>query len=292
MIFGAEEFQSTRPRGARLNSGIVFDQVICVSIHAPTGGATRSAAPPGSGTCFNPRAHGGATQRLSASTHDACFNPRAHGGRDPAGWSCCRSWRGFNPRAHGGRDLRRALAVQKFREFQSTRPRGARPGFSSSISTSSYVSIHAPTGGATKLSVYGVGYDKWFQSTRPRGARPTTPMAVQLTRLFQSTRPRGARHNSSCTASRLLCFNPRAHGGRDAEFGRLTPILCKVSIHAPTGGATLNELVKVCQGNSFNPRAHGGRDSSRPPSRTTSIGFNPRAHGGRDAFCHRFSVTS
>ena len=39
---GAEyiEFQSTRPRGARLSASDIAGKTILVSIHAPTGGAT------------------------------------------------------------------------------------------------------------------------------------------------------------------------------------------------------------------------------------------------------------
>ena len=76
-------------------------------------------------------------------------------------------------------------------------------------------------------------------------------------------------------------FNPRAHGGRDL---RAVPMLLRtsrfqstrprgarlgtfikyfqctiVSIHAPTGGATLSDQSPASQ-KSFNPRAHGGRD--------------------------------
>ena len=57
----------------------------------------------------------------------------------------------------------------------------------------------------------------WFQSTRPRGARPILAREAVSTDLFQSTRPRGAR---------LM-----------AEIKSLSSI--RVSIHAPTRGATV-----------------------------------------------------
>ena len=53
-------------------------------------------------------------------------------------------------------------------------------------------------------------------------------------------------------------FNPRAHAGRDS----LIPVLVnaiKVSIHAPTQGAT-HWIMKRYRPGSFNPRAHAGRD--------------------------------
>ena len=56
----------------------------------------------------------------------------------------------------------------------------------------------------------------------------------------------------------MLCFNPRAHVGRDISF-HLVNLSLHVSIHAPTWGATActwGGLLDFC----FNPRAHVGRD--------------------------------
>ena len=100
------------------------------------------------------------------------------------------------------------------------------------------VSIHAPTRGATSRMYQGAS-PQLFQSTPPRGGRPTSP-----------TLPRA-----------IPCFNPRPHEGgdikedeqrsRDEKFqstpprgGRLTSHAYysdydKVSIHAPTRGATI-----------------------------------------------------
>ena len=55
-----------------------------------------------------------------------------------------------------------------------------------------FVSIHAPTQGAT-IMAYFCKSTNLFQSTRPRRAR----------------RPRHGPHNTP------VCFNPRAHAGRD-----------------------------------------------------------------------------
>ncbi len=56
-------FQPTRPRGARHADGFGGDQVLEVSTHAPTRGATRT--------------------RRSHLDRRTRFNPRAHAGRDP-----------------------------------------------------------------------------------------------------------------------------------------------------------------------------------------------------------------
>ena len=105
-----------------------------------------------------------------------------------------------------------------FSMFQSTRPRGARPGSLLSVKTQLMVSIHAPTRGATELCLRCVQFG-----------------------LFQSTRPRGARHRAGVSASAHNCFNPRAHAGRDQAI--MNAVLIEgVSIHAPTRGATPNPI--------------------------------------------------
>ena len=96
-------FQSTRPRGARLHF-LMTQPMMFVSIHAPTGGATKD--------------------RLRKA-----------------------GYKSFNPRAHGGRDLLIYGIIYAMR-FQSTRPRGARRAGPLKFTTI-FVSIHAPTGGAT-----------------------------------------------------------------------------------------------------------------------------------------------
>jgi len=67
-------------------------------------------------------------------------------------------------------------------------------------------------------------------------------------------------------------------GGRDQTRPE------RVSIHAPTGGATLLALVtlgiKTWRVSIHAPT--GGATCSQPLSRKRRLGFNPRAHGGRD----------
>ena len=55
--------------------------------------------------------------------------------------------------------------------------------------------------------------------------------------MFQSTRPRGARLVSTYALKLISSFNPRAHVGRDYPVADFFHNI-KVSIHAPTWGAT------------------------------------------------------
>ena len=122
--------------------------------------------------------------------------------------------------------------------FQSTLPRRERPCEPKTSVTDVPVSIHAPTKGAT---------DQWNRQN-------------EYNLPFQSTLPRRERLNSLTTCFNRFCFNPRSHEGSDLtrttdhvarhsfnprshEGSDLSRVhrrgTDKVSIHAPTKGATL-----------------------------------------------------
>ena len=162
--------------------------------------------------------------------------------------------------------------------FQSTRPRGARPRRRNKCHRNRSFNPRAHAGRDPDRG--SCLYYKPFQSTRPRGARPL--------------------HLSTLSAS--PCFNPRAHAGRDdlatvmsdaQEFQSTRPRGArrktrgmrgheKVSIHAPTRGATISRCM-IDSGWGFNPRAHAGRDSRCCKRLPRQSCFNPRAHAGRDS---------
>ena len=164
--------------------------------------------------------------------------------------------------------------------FQSTRPRGAR--LDSMVKSMILpVSIHAPRVGATS-SVMLPSREACFNPRahagrdffpRPRfrcvgvsihaptrGATFTGHGSPPHYR-FQSTRPRGARLVWFDIANGTACFNPRAHAGRDIGHLHMGHLV-KVSIHAPTRGATTISVPLLHQ-NGFNPRAHAGRDDKK-----------------------------
>ena len=124
-------FQFTRPRGARQRVGDARLLSAVFQFTRPRGARLEALRRPGA--VFEVSIHaptGGATPAPPPAGRDgSCFNSRAHGGRD-------------SPRRHGF-----PLRVS----FQFTRPRGARPVTPGVIFTPAQVSIHAPTGGATRL---------------------------------------------------------------------------------------------------------------------------------------------
>jgi len=143
----------------------------------------------------------------------------------------------FNPRAHAGRDLIKPLLRSLNHAFQSTRPRRARPAPAYDYTHSLAVSIHAPTQGATCLSlrcelgfmvsihaptqgatgVFAISEHLGEVSIHAPTQGATSCFVFTSFNLtaFQSTRPRRARLHFAGRCSRRTCFNPRAHAGRD-----------------------------------------------------------------------------
>jgi len=144
--------------------------------------------------------------------------------------------------------------------FQSTRPRRARP----------------------TLMIWPF-MDLQFQSTRPRRARPAMPSTFSMWSVFQSTRPRRARQGSfvlAVTGTRFQSTRPRR--ARPARCGSWR-VLRRVSIHAPTQGATSSSHWLSMVSTGFNPRAHAGRDPSRGgPEPGVSVSIHAPTQGATD----------
>ena len=73
-------------------------------------------------------------------------------------------------------------------------------------------------------------------------------MAVQNRRwqgLFQSTLPRGERLALPWLFQRLCNFNPRSHEGSDIDALDGRKFVKEISIHAPTRGATIIQIIPL-----------------------------------------------
>ena len=163
------------------------------------------------------------------------------------------------------------------------------------------VSIHTPTQGVTKT-----GSRSWlprmFQSTHPRRVwltaaniaivilmfQSTHPRRVWLLShikgndfsSFQSTHPRRVWHKWNTLPIAAQCFNPHTHAGCDPIYTH-TYHPNTVSIHTPTQGVTLQQLVFVLPFG-FNPHTHAGCDLWLVANCCVIVRFNPHTHAGCD----------
>ena len=77
----------------------------------------------------------------------------------------------FNPRTHTGCDRMNRKQLTEIVKFQSTHPHGVRQDSINPLTGQSYVSIHAPTRGATGNAMQYILLHDQFQSTHPHGVR-------------------------------------------------------------------------------------------------------------------------
>ena len=144
------------------------------------------------------------------------FNPRSHEGSDQRGIDIPFSPPYFNPRSHEGSDQDNANDTSITTWISIHAPtRGAT--HSNGVALSHIpISIHAPTRGATFRSSSQALPAFYFNPRSHEGSDYAQIISLWFYLLFQSTLPRGERLRSPVTPSNL--------------YG--------ISIHAPTRGAT------------------------------------------------------
>ena len=143
----------------------------------------------------------------------------------------------FNPRTHTGCDYYPAFLVAPL-----------------------IVSIHAPTRGAT-WQTPSCADVRLFQSTHPHGVRLCRPyFFIKSSVLFQSTHPHGVRQRCFGSGLQIFLFQSTHPHGVRRVFAEDDGGNIGVSIHAPTRGATTNNVTDEAGKMGFNPRTHTGCD--------------------------------
>ena len=124
------------------------------------------------------------------------------------------------------------------------------------------ISIHAPTRGATRgWRMKDLSIDIISIHAPTRGATLILFQLFRHIKLFQSTHPRGVRLGRLILPYFLLqYFNPRTHEGCDGRSLYYPKPYLKISIHAPTRGATYLGAEQNIYTEDFNPRTHEGCD--------------------------------
>ena len=165
---------------------------------------------------FNPRSHKGSDTTyagyLKTRFH---FNPRSHKGSDKTQSRYFNAHKYFNPRSHKGSDTQAECVWVLISPFQSTLPQGERLVQVAQDNSVMWISIHAPTRGATK-PICKVGF---------------------FDRNFNPRSHKGSDQGALIIAVSREYFNPRSHKGSDYHRQKLGYNRA-ISIHAPTRGAT------------------------------------------------------
>ena len=167
--------------------------------------------------------------------------------------------------------------------FQSTLPRGERQSLATNSYYSTYISIHAPTRGATNNAILFKSIFFLFQSTLPRGERPIYQIEYQIDLQISIHAPtRGATpKDDTDTFRQAISIHAPTRGATFLDHQLQS--MYYISIHAPTRGATRPSRWKSARGRSFQstlPR--GERQYSFPVKALKRKDFNPRSHAGSD----------
>ena len=233
-----ELFQSTHPHGVRRTRQVHHPYHRCFNPRTHTGCDSR--APKIAVYCsgFNPRTHTGCDIINSMrATSTIRFNPRTHTGCDIQ-TDCVRCefdvsihapTRGatipfaqiqpfstcFNPRTHTGCDLLCKTTAQKMTSFNPRTHTGCDIGAFWCIVEMLYVSIHAPTRGATWTG-REFKYNNKFQSTHPHGVRQDALDEIKAAAKVSIHAPtRGATSKRLSTmASGVMFQSTHPHGVR------------------------------------------------------------------------------
>ena len=189
-------FQSTRPRGARPLTKKKFTTLLDFNPRAHAGRDCCRCACQGGHWHFNPRAHAGRdTALVRRGQRRDHFNPRAHAGRDGSSRRQTTSAPDFNPRAHAGRDFRSCSSRDSCSYF-NPRAHAGRDVALDRCYEEVFISIHAPTRGATKVAVAAL-YRPLISIHAPtRGATEGEPFTVSLVLISIHAPTRGATNNA------------------------------------------------------------------------------------------------
>ena len=176
-------------------------------------------------TNFNPRSHEGSDRNMGFlfSPYRISIHAPTRGATLLGEESCVAIHRFQSTLPRGERRITGILEMFP-QVFQSTLPRGERPCGRRLIWCVGYISIHAPTRGATIIQAESCVAIHRFQSTLPRGERRITGILEMFPQVFQSTLPRGER---PCGRRLIWCVG-------------------YISIHAPTRGATIIQAESSC----------------------------------------------
>ena len=146
------------------------------------------------------------------------------------------------------------------------------------------ISIHAPTKGATGVTMLMIADYSNFNPRSHEGSDILGTSEIVEIYIFQSTLPRRERQSAIMANDVPMDISIHAPTKGATNTKPFLFNVSHISIHAPTKGATRN--VRRCGRNTsdFNPRSHEGSDASSIKWIMQRLHFNPRSHEGSDVF--------
>ena len=144
------------------------------------------------------------------------------------------------------------------------------------------VSIHAPTKGATLSGLFNPADNISFNPRSHEGSDDVEDCDRYVRGRFNPRSHEGSDVHIQHEPSQSVQFQstlPRRERPSGASATGDSP---KVSVHAPTKGATPPGQYKLLYLLSFNPRSHEGSDDNNHTEKRLLHCFNPRSHEGSD----------
>ena len=254
-----DAFQSTRPRGARLNLALASGEDLAFQSTRPRG-ARRNASMEDSITITfqSTRPRGARRERVTLFDSKSDFNPRARMGARPLSQS-----------NHPLISL-----------FQSTRPHGGATRRGGRRGMAHQISIHAPAWGRDFTVQEYERQDVYFNPRARMGARRCSGSADSASAIFQSTRPHGGATSRDLAHDNQVSISIHAPAwGRDGRMV-VTGVRHAISIHAPAWGRDMGVLVWYTSSIISIHAPAWGRDPAQQRCGLHMHHFNPRARMG------------
>ena len=227
-IFGKTEswkFQSTPPRGGRRPASSTSAWGVCFNPRPRAGGDICSRPDPFHKSSFNPRPRAGgdgSRERVDRNKYRFQSTP-PRGGRHSS-ISVVRDCHSFNPRPRAGGDYLLMFHSCHAQVSIHAPARGATSFFGRRLTNDSLFQSTPPRGGRPGSTVLD-GEDHGFQSTPPRGGRREYYFKFVIEPIVSIHAPaRGATWLFVVYYQLLNCFNPRPRAGGDLPLSLLFPL--------------------------------------------------------------------
>ena len=210
-------FQSTHPHGVRLDNALKVISVDRVSIHAPTRGATCNEASHVLQSVGFQSTHPHGVRHIAFTWFTCIADVSIHAPTRGATFETftqlllSHMFQSTHPHGVRPKDL---AAAQCNAMFQSTHPHGVRHGIVQGGGNFDFVSIHAPTRGATKSKYKDKAQQKVSIHAPTRGATCANILAFLGVRVSIHAPTRGATLKEVKSVA-VMSFNPRTHTGCD-----------------------------------------------------------------------------